>query len=170
MGRHVASAVVRAPARLGSRVGALVTSRLGTAPSPRAASAGAPPPRPSRAPSAARGRALCPRRRPSGSAGGAPADARLRSPGPGPASPPRREPLADLGEQREVPLGAVEPVLERALAVELAARDLPPHRVRRVHGQVGPRRDPLEAPASAARDVEVVVAPLAAAHAELDAG
>src|SRR5205814_6257207 len=89
---------------------------------------------------------------------------------PTPASPPRRKPLADLAEQREVPLGAVEPVTERALAVELAVRDLEPHRARRVHGQVGRGRDPLEAPAPAARDVEIVVARLAAAHAELDAG
>src|SRR5213596_1957545 len=56
-------------------------------------------------------------------------------------SPPRRKPLGNLGEKREVPLGAVEPVAQRVLAVELAARD-----------------------------VEVIVARLAAAHPELDAG
>ena len=76
-------------------------------------------------------------------------------------SPPRRKPLGNLGEKREVPLGAVEPLAQRALAVELAARDLEPHRVRRVHGQVGRGRDALEgrgggAPADAARGLGAV--------------
>src|SRR5207247_5321777 len=71
---------------------------------------------------------------------------------------PRIEPLVHLGDHREVPLDAIEALLEGLSPVELAARDSDPHAVRRVHDQVRRRRLAGEAPAPAALDADVVLA------------